>query len=69
MDLVQTDEKDYARDTNSRALINTNRNALREHKAKKEQAARLAKVEQDVKTILETMQELKLVLQELGANR
>jgi hypothetical protein len=62
---IQTEEKDFARDITTRALINTNRGALLEHKAKKEQAARLDKIENDV-------QEIKMALRallELGANK
>jgi hypothetical protein len=67
MQLLQTDEKDFARDTSSRALINTNRAALAEHRQKKEQLARLEKVERDVKAIMEMMIELRQALKDLGA--
>lgn len=67
MQLLQTDEKDFARDITSRALINTNRSALAEHRQKKEQLARLEKVEHDVKFIMETMIEIRQALRDLGA--
>ena len=35
--IVQTEEKDYARDLSSKALINTNVRALEEYKMRKEQ--------------------------------
>lgn len=66
---IQTEEKDFARNISTRALINTNRNALLEHKARKEQTARLDKLENDVQCIMETMLEIKRALLELGANK
>lgn len=36
--IVQTEEKDYARDLSSKALINTNVRALEEYKMRKEQS-------------------------------
>lgn len=67
--LIQTDEKDFARDVSTRALINTNKGALLEHKMKKEQAARLDRLENDMKTIMSNMLEIKRALIELGANK
>lgn len=67
--LIRTEEKDFARDIASRALINTNRAALAEHKQRKEQSARLEKVENDVAIIMSTMIELRQALKDLGASK
>jgi hypothetical protein len=67
--LIRTEEKDFARDPTSRALINTNRAALAEHKQKKEQLARIEKVERDVQCIMEMMIEFRQALRDLGASK
>jgi hypothetical protein len=67
--LIRTEEKDFARDTASRALINTNRAALAEHRQRKEQLARLEKVEKDIAMIIATMTEIRQELKDLGASK
>lgn len=66
---IRTEEKDFARDTASRALINTNRAALAEHRQRKEQLARLEKVEKDIAMIIATMTEIRQELKDLGASK
>jgi t-SNARE complex subunit (syntaxin) len=67
--LIRTEEKDFARDITSRALINTNRAALAEHRQRKEQLARLEKVEKDIAMIIATMTEIRQELKDLGASK
>lgn len=66
---VQTEEKDYARDITTRALINTNRRALAEHKRKKEDALRLDKLERSVQDIMAMMLDIRQAVRELGASK
>ena len=49
---MNRDESDYARDSTSRALINTNKGALAEHKLKKDMLRRLEKLESEVSSSL-----------------
>lgn len=69
MERVQTEEKDYARDIATRALINTNRIALEEHKKKKKDSVRLDTLERDVKDIMSMMIDIHRAIQELGARK
>lgn len=66
---VQTEEKDYSRDITTRALINTNRRALAEHKRKKEDALRLDKLERNVQDIMAMMLDIRQAVRELGASK
>jgi hypothetical protein len=66
---IQTEEKDYARDITTRALINTNRRALSEHKRKKEDALRLDKLERNVQDIMAMMLDIRQAVRELGASK
>jgi len=66
---IQTEEKDYVRDLTTRALINTNTKALHEHRMKKEQAARIDKLESDMKCIMTTMLEICQAVKELGTGK
>ena len=63
--IIQTEEKDFARDSSTRALINTNVKALREHRMKKEQAARIEKLERDMKVVMECLCDIQNALREL----
>ena len=67
--IVQTEEKDFARDTTTRALINTNVRALHEHRMKKEQAARIDKLEKDMACVLSILTELRGAIKELGTGK
>ncbi len=69
MEHVQTKEKDYARDLSTRALINTNRSALEEHRKKKKDSARLDALERDVKDIMSMMIDIHQAIRELGARK
>ena len=68
-ELIQTEEKDYARDVTTRALINTNRRALLEHKRKKEESMRLENLERNVQDLMAIMAEISRAVRELGASK
>jgi len=68
-EFIQTEEKDYSRDVTTRALINTNRRALAEHKKKKEDALRLDKLERNVQDIMSMMLDIRQAVRELGASK
>lgn len=69
MEYVQTEEKDYARDISTRALINTNRRALAEYKKRKEDSVRLDTLERNVQDIMSMMIDLRQAIRELGAGK
>jgi len=56
-------------DITTRALINTNRRALAEHKRKKEDALRLDKLERNVQDIMAMMLDIRQAVRELGASK
>ena len=66
---IQTEEKDYSRDITTRALINTNRRALLEHKRKKEESMRLENLERNVQDLMAIMAEISRAVRELGASK
>jgi hypothetical protein len=49
--IVQTEDNDFARDITSKALINTNRKALEEYRAKKNNVQRIKKLEEDMDNV------------------
>lgn len=67
--IIQTEEKDFYRDTSTRALINTNIKALREHKMKKEQMARIEKLEDEMQCVLSLLQEIRTGIKDLGTGK
>lgn len=69
MEYVQTEEKDYARDISTRALINTNRRALAEYKKRKEDSVRLDTLERNVQDIMSMMIDIRQAIRELGAGK
>lgn len=69
MERIQTEEKDYARDLSTQALINTNRIALEEHKKKRKDSVRLDTLERDVKDIMSMMVDMHQAIRELGARK
>jgi hypothetical protein len=63
--IVQTEEKDYARDLSSKALINTNVRALEEYKMRKEQSKKLSSFECEIQSLKDDMSEIKSLLTQL----
>ena len=59
--IIKTEDNDYARDTSSKALINTNRKALDEYRTRKNNAKRIDELEkkmEDVDSKLDTITNL-----------
>lgn len=67
--IVQTEEKDFHRDISTRALINTNVKALREHRMRKEQAVRIEKLEDEMQCVLSLLQEIRTAIKDLGTGK
>lgn len=67
--IVQTEEKDFYRDVSTRALINTNVTALREHRLKREQAARIEKLEDEMQCVLSILHEIRTAIKDLGTGK
>lgn len=67
--IIPTEEKDFYRDTSTRALINTNVKALKEHRMKKEQAARIEKLEDQMQGVLSILQEIRSAIKDLGTGK
>lgn len=63
--MIQTEEKDFLRDTKTKALINSNVSAFMMHKARKSQAERLDKLEQTVGDMAKDFDEIKTMLRQL----
>lgn len=63
--MIQTEEKDFLRDTKTNALINSNVSAFMMHKARKSQAERLDKLEQTVCDMAKDFDEIKSMLRQL----
>lgn len=60
--IVQTEERDYVRDTTTGALINTNARALQLHKMKREESLRIKRLEDNVDMIMKTMEQILTML-------
>ena len=72
MEIVQTEDKSFVRDLHSKALINTDRIALENHRKKRQvetqQAQRLQEMEikvEELVTVKNEMLEIKSLLQKL----
>ena len=72
MEIVQTEDKSFVRDLHSKALINTDRIALENHRKKRQveiqQAQRLQEMEikvEELVTVKDEMLEIKSLLQKL----
>ncbi len=67
--MIQTDEKDFARDVSSRALINTNIKALHEYRMKQQQVNRIENIENDLESLKYMMLEIKQMITELSTGK
>ena len=67
---VATEEKHLVRDTNSRAVINTDRNAYTMYKGKREQDKKAGDLVQDVNNLKQDIHEIKQMLHSIirGSN-
>jgi hypothetical protein len=64
--MIQTDDKDFSRDMTTRALINTNVRALQDHISKREQSKRLDQLENDMRSLMSIMLEIKHSIKNIG---
>jgi K+/H+ antiporter YhaU regulatory subunit KhtT len=70
MPYVKTDTQDIVRDTESKALINTNNGALKAYKYKKQKAMEMNQVIQEQAELKRELSEIKgLLMQLIGQNR
>lgn len=65
--MIKTEDKNFQRDGNSFALINTNEREYQKHKERKQQAQTIKNVEKDIESLKRDIQEIKEIL--LGMNR
>lgn len=63
--IVKTTDENFSRDISSKALINTNRNALDDYKLKRKQTQRLDQLESEVKEMKHTLVNIESLLTEL----
>lgn len=66
--MIQTENKDFSRDISTKALINTNRNALVEHKFRQEQIIKYEDLRRDVDSILNDLRLIKQYFAEKKTN-
>lgn len=62
---VQTEDSNFSRDTNNKALINNNIGALHKRRIEKNRADKVAKLEDDVSKLREDVKEMMFLLKEL----
>lgn len=60
--MIKTDDKNFARDPNSLALINTNVSEFNQHKQNRRQAREIAAVQEDIGSLKDEIQELKKLI-------
>jgi len=63
---VQTEDNNFSRDINNKALINNNIGALQRRRIEKKRADKLTLLENDVNDLKKDMQEIKSLLKELA---
>lgn len=62
---VQTEDKNFSRDINSKALINNNISALQRRRMEKKRQDKLSELDNEVSTMKQDLQEIKSLLKEL----
>jgi hypothetical protein len=67
--IVQTEDSDYVRDVSSKALINTNRKALEEYRARKNNVKRIQQLEEEMNNVNEKLDNITNLLGKLIENR
>lgn len=60
--MIETDDKDFARDPNSLALVNTNVGEFNQYKQNRKQARELSSVQEDIGSLKDEIQELKKLI-------
>ena len=65
--MIQTENKDFSRDIATKALVNTNRAALVEHRFRQEQARQTQQIRSDLDTLMQEFMIIKQFIEEIKA--
>lgn len=65
--MIQTENKDFSRDIATKALVNTNRAALVEHRFRIEQARKIEEIRKDVDGLMNDFLVFKQFIEEIKA--
>lgn len=65
--MIQTENKDFSRDIATKALVNTNRAALVEHRFRMEQARKIEEIRKDVDGLMKDFLVFKQFIEEIKA--
>jgi hypothetical protein len=63
--MIQTENKDFARDINTKALVNTNHQALAEHKYRMNQAKQMERIKEDIDFLMQQFIMIKKALEDM----
>jgi hypothetical protein len=66
--MIQTEDKNFSRDINTKALVNTNRVALVEHRFRQEQVRKLEELRRDLDTLARDFLLMKQYIEEIRAH-
>lgn len=65
--MIQTENKDFSRDITTKALVNTNRVALVEHRFRQEQARKTEEIRRDLDELKKDFLVIKQFIEEIKA--
>lgn len=65
--MIQTENKDFSRDITTKALVNTNRAALVEHRFRVEQARKIEEIRKDVDGLMKDFLVFRQFMEEIKA--
>ena len=65
--MIQTENKDFSRDIATKALVNTNRAALVEHRFRVEQARKIEEIRKDVDGLMKDFLVFRQFMEEIKA--
>jgi hypothetical protein len=66
--MIQTEDKNFSRDISTKALVNTNRAALVEHRFRQEQVRKLEELRRDLDTLTQDFLLMKQCIEEIRAH-
>jgi t-SNARE complex subunit (syntaxin) len=66
--MIQTEDKNFSRDISTKALVNTNRAALVEHRFRQEQVKKLEELRKDLDTLTQDFLLMKQCIEEIRAH-
>jgi hypothetical protein len=66
--MIQTEDKNFSRDISTKALVNTNRAALVEHRFRQEQAKKLEELRSDLDALARDFLLMKQCIEEIRAH-